>query len=256
MRPLDWLAEPLTRNLNLDDPQTTVLRAQVIRQKPFLQKIYKEWYQSLSYALPIVDGPVLELGSGAGFLKEQIQGLITSDVFNLPLIDLVIKGEHLPFRNRSLRAVLMVDVLHHIPNVRSFFSEAARCVRPGGAVLMIEPWVTPWSALIYRNLHHEPFLPDSEFWEFATSGPLSGANEALPWIVFQRDLSIFQVEFPEWQVAQVEPMMPFRYLLSGGFSKRCLVPLWSYSFWRGLEKILDGQKARLGMFALIILRRL
>jgi len=43
----------------------------------------------------------------------------------------------------SLRAIVMTDVLHHIPNVESFFAEAARCVRPGGVIVMIEPWLTP-----------------------------------------------------------------------------------------------------------------
>lgn len=246
----------MTRSLDLDDPQTTLLRAQVIRRKPFLRRIYEDWYRLLVAALPAASGPVLELGSGAGFLHERIPGLITSEVFHLPLVDLVMKGEQLPFASQALRAVAMVDVLHHIPDARSFFREAARCVRPGGAILMIEPWITPWSALIYRHLHHEPCLPDAETWEFATSGPLSGANEALPWIIFKRDRHIFQREFPEWQMLRIEPMMPFRYLVSGGLSKRSLAPLWSYPLWQRLEMALSRQKDNLGMFAFILLRRL
>ena len=31
---------------------------------------------------------------------------------------------------------------------------------------MIEPWVTPWSSLIYKKLHHEPFQPRAEGWKF------------------------------------------------------------------------------------------
>jgi hypothetical protein len=34
-------------------------------------------------------------------------------------------------------------------------AEAARVLRPGGRLAMLEPWVTPASFLLYRYLHHE-----------------------------------------------------------------------------------------------------
>src|SRR5439155_19313772 len=124
----------------------------------------------------------------------------------------------------SLRAIVMTDVFHHLPRSRDFFREATRIVRPGGVMAMIEPWVTPWSKLVYTRLHHEPFRPDATEWEFPSTGPLSGANGALPWIVFHRDRGVFQRDFPQWQIERVDPIMPLRYLLSGGVSMRSLVP--------------------------------
>src|SRR5262249_31802772 len=41
--------------------------------------------------------------------------------------------------------------------------QATRCVRSGGVVAMIEPWVTPWSRFVYTRLHHEPFQPETIF---------------------------------------------------------------------------------------------
>ena len=64
------LAHPLTRGMDIDDPRTTELRLQIVRSKRFLRKIYEEWYRDIVAALPPCDGPVLELGSGAGFLGE------------------------------------------------------------------------------------------------------------------------------------------------------------------------------------------
>jgi hypothetical protein len=61
---------------------------------------------------------------------------------------------------------------------------------------MIEPWVTPWSRLVYTRMHHEPFVPAAAQWEFLTTGPLSGANGALPYILFSRDRAQFELEFP------------------------------------------------------------
>ena len=124
----------------------------------------------------------------------------------------------------SLRAIVMTNVLHHLPDVASFFGEATRVVRPGGAIVMIEPWVTPWSRVIYTVLHHEPFDPTAAEWRVSGNGPLSGANGALPWILFERDRSRFEREFPALRVASITPGMPFRYLLSGGFTSGGMYP--------------------------------
>jgi SAM-dependent methyltransferase len=249
------LVHPLMRNMNIDDPLTTHLRRQLINAKPFLRLIYEEWYKFLIQELPPGNEPVLELGSGAGFLKEFIPDLISSEVFYCPGIDLVLDGHHLPFSEASLRAIVFTDVFHHLKSPRRFFAEAERCLRRGGALVMIEPWVTSWSRIIYGNLHHEPFEPDAPNWELPAGGPLSIANGALPWIVFQRDRKRFELEYPNWEIRLIQPSMPFKYLLSGGVSLRSLMPGWSFSFWRHLEDFLNPLNASLGMFAQISLVR-
>jgi hypothetical protein len=251
-----WLEHPLTRGRDLDDPETTALRRQVIRQKRFLRLIYEEWYEAIAAALPPGDAPVFELGSGAGFLKEYVPGLITSEVFPCPGVDRVVDAGQLPFGAATLRGIAMTNVFHHLPQVRKFLAEATRSVRVGGALVMVEPWITPWSRLVYQHLHHEPIDIHAEAWEFATTGPLSGANAALPWIVFQRDRPIFEAEFPTWRIDQVQPMMPLRYLLSGGVSLRSLVPGWSFGFWRRCERFLARWAHQSAMFALIVLTRI
>lgn len=249
------LAHPLTASLNLDDPATTGLRRQIIASKPFLKNIYVEWYSMLAASLPSGKGDVLELGSGAGFCSEFIHGLITSDVFLCPGVRMVIDAGDLPFCADSLRAIVMTNVLHHMPEVRRFFHEASRCLGPGGKVLMIEPWVTPWSRIIYSRFHHEPFQPEAGNWSFPASGPLSGANGALPWILFERDQSTFLREFPQFAIEEIRPFLPFRYLVSGGVGLRSLMPSFTYSAWASLEHALQSQMRRLGMFAFISLRK-
>jgi len=245
------LAHPLTRGLSVDDPRTTLLRREIIKSKPFLISIYLEWYQLLFSALPS-EGSILEVGSGAGFFAEMSHRVITSEVFELPGIDVLLDGVTLPFENGELGGIAMTDVLHHMPDVSVFFAEATRCIRPGGRMVMIEPWRTPWSERIYKNLHAEPFEPEAG-WEIPATGPLSGANGALPWIVFERDRLRFERDFPEWSIESIDLMMPLVYLLSGGVSMRSLMPGWSYPLWRRFERRLDV--AKWGMFALIVLSR-
>ena len=250
-----WLAHPLTRDLNIDDPRTTHLRLQIIQEKRFLRRIYQEWYRAIVTALPPSGGAVLELGAGGGFMSDFIPELITSELFYCPKIRAVLDAARLPFVGNSLRGIVMINVLHHLPQPRLFFSEATRCVRSGGVVAMIEPWVTAWSRFVYTRLHHEPFLLEAPSWELPNSGPLSGANDALPWIIFGRDRLKFEREFPQWQIESIKPMMPFRYLLSGGVSLRAFAPDWSFGLWRQIENALGPLSKQLAMFALIVLRR-
>ena len=251
-----WLEHPLTRGLDIDDPRTTHLRLQIIREKPFLRKIYEEWYRSLVDGLPSSGGAVLEVGAGGGFMREFIPGLITSELFYCSNVRAVMDALRLPLAARSLRGIVMTNVLHHLSEPRLFFAEAARCVRPGGVVAMIEPWVSAWSRFVYCRLHHEPFESDVLDWALPISGPLSGGNDALPWIIFARDRTKFEREFPHWRIEAIRPMMPFRYLFSGGVSRRSLAPGWSFEAWKQIENALARWNDQLAMFAKIILRRL
>jgi SAM-dependent methyltransferase len=250
------LAHPLTKGLALDDPETTELRLQIVRDKPFLREVYDEWYRTLAQRVPSGEGAILELGSGAGYFQQFVPEAIRSEVFFCRNVDLVADACRLPFTDGRLRSVVMTDVFHHIPDAHRFLGEAVRCIHPGGRILMIEPWVSAWSKLIYRNLHHEPFLPEAATWEIAGTGPLSGANGALPWIVFVRDRDRFVRDFPQLHIEEIRPMMPFRYLVSGGISMRNLMPTALHGAWRGLEAALSPWMSSLAMFCFINIRRI
>jgi SAM-dependent methyltransferase len=217
--------------------------------------VYEEWYRTIAAELPATPGQVLELGSGAGFMKDFIEGLITSDVFPIDGVDRIVSGNQLPFPENSLRAIVMTNVFHHLSAPRRFLDEADRCVRPGGRIVMLEPWNTAWSRLIYTRLHHEPFQPDAQEWGFCGSGPLSDANGALPWIVFARDRDRFLSEYPDWRILHVRPTMPFRYLASGGVSLRSFMPGWTFVLWKELEGGLRPLMRLLGMFAYVTLEK-
>jgi SAM-dependent methyltransferase len=241
------LQHPLTRGLSVDDPRTTILRRRIIASKPLLRSIYVEWYANILEALGERQR-ILELGSGAGFFKDVCPHAITSEVLTTPGVDIIADACTLPFPNNSLEAIVMTDVFHHIHDVCRFLTEATRCLMPGGKLVMIEPWRTPWSEWVYTRLHPEPFEP-SAGWDIPSAGPLSGANGALPWIVYERDAAIFSRRFPRWKIIRIEPMMPIAYLLSGGVSLRGLFPGWIYRPVRKLEALLRPD--RWSMFALI-----
>lgn len=249
------LSHPLTKGMDLDDPRTTSLRKRIIKEKPFLQNIYEEWYSTVKTLIPELNGKVLEIGAGAGFAKEVIPGLLTSDVLSVSGHDLVCDAAKLPVCESSLKAVIMFNVFHHIIDPVTFLDEASRCVQPGGRIIMIEPWVSPWSRFIYSNFHHEPFNPEQSSWRLSETGPLSGGNDALPWIVFCRDKEKWHDQ-DKWSIELIREYMPFRYILSGGVSMKSLVPGCFFSPLKVIEEFLPAKLSRiLAMFAIIVLQK-
>ncbi|NEO39178.1 MAG: class I SAM-dependent methyltransferase [Moorea sp. SIOASIH] len=246
----------LSKMTNLDNPNNIhVLRA-IIQRKPFLRKTYKSFYHQLLVKIQTIpaDGKIVELGSGASFLKKYNSQIITSDVLPYDGVELVFSALDMPFEDNDLSAILMIDVLHHIKDSRQFFREADRCLKPGGKLVMIEPANTCWSKFIYNNFHHEPFNPRG-YWGFEEGGPLSGANMAIPWIIFNRDSELFREEFPSLRVRSIKIHTPLRYLISGGLSMRQLLPSALFSLVQFMEWLLSPLNAHLGMFMTIELEK-
>lgn len=241
---------------DLDAPSTTLQHRNIILRKKFLKKLYVEWYTSiLNHTAGLPSGKIVEIGSGGGFLKELNPEIITSDILPFPHCDLTFGGEQMPFENNELSAILMIDVLHHIPNCRSFFKEAQRVLKPGGKIIMIEPANTPFSRLIFQNFHHENFDTKTRNWDFPTSGPLSGANGALPWIIFTRDYTDFQKEFPYLTREKIILHTPFAYLASGGLTFKTPFAGWMFKPFRFIESTLTPFNKTLAMFQTIIVAK-
>jgi SAM-dependent methyltransferase len=234
---------------DVDTPESSALHAEAIRSKSFLRKIYLENYQYFKSCIEETPaGTVLEVGSGGGFLKDVIPAVITSDVMKVSNVELYLSAMQLPFADESLRAILMMDVFHHMQDVSKFLNEAQRCLKAGGKVVLIEPANTLWGRTIYKNFHHEPFIPDQQEWQLPVGGPMSQANGALPWIVFMRDIHRFERDYPQLRVEQIEFTCPIRYLASGGVSLPQLVPSFSYPAFKTLEWLMTPFMAFLGMF--------
>lgn len=243
---------PLAKDLDMDSPEAAVARRKIVKSKPFLKAIYSEWYDLIAERVPPGPGAVLELGSLGGFMDEVIPDLVTSDIVWAPGVDIAADGRCLPFKDSALRAIVMTNVFHHIPDVASFLDEAQRCLRGGGRIVMIEPWNTPMSRFLHRHFHHETLDPDTEQWRFPSSGPLSDANAALAWIVTQRDRERMRESWPQLEVKETRPFMPFRYALSGGVTFRSFQPGWTFGLWKALEDTGGSLLPRLGLLALVV----
>lgn len=240
------------RSIDLDDPAATALHRDIILAKPFLRRTYEDFYGKFKRSvleLPAA-GPVVELGSGGGFLKKIIPVAVTSDVNAVPDIDIRFSIASMPFANDSIGAFCMLNVFHHLSNPWSCIAEMHRCLKKGGRIIMIEPANTPWRRFIDRHFHHEPFDPSGRR-EVDGAAPLSSANGAIPWIVFSRDRAIFKERFPGLTIKKMALHTPFRYIASGGLSFKQFVPSFMYNAVKVLEAVVSPLAGCLGYFQTI-----
>jgi SAM-dependent methyltransferase len=214
--------------------------------KAFYQDVYHKYANSIEKSPS--DGYILEIGSGAGFAKEIIPQIITSDAVAYPNIDRVMNATQLDFPDTSLSCICMFNVLHHIPDVRAFFKEAIRCLVPQGRIFMVEPYAGWISSFVLRYLHHEGFDKDVKDWEFTSKGPVSDANNALPTVIFERDIALFRQEFAELSLLQFNPHTPLRYWMTGGLKKWSLLPRWAENLSRWVDVKLIQVSPKFGSF--------
>ena len=243
---------------HLDLPETSLKHRKIVFSKPFLKRIHEDWYlafKNYAQASPL-QGEIIEIGAGGGFLKDIYPEVITSDIMPLSVCDMQFSATAMPFENNTLKAIFMLNVLHHIPDNNAFFFLVNRVLKSGGFIYMIEPATTWFSKFIYKNFHHEPFDENVEEWKFASKGPLSDANGALPYIIFKRDKTTFYKLYPELEVIEFKYHTPFKYLLSGGLSKPAIVPYFIYGLVCFIEKIFSPLFPTLAMFQTIIVRKI
>jgi len=205
---------------------------------PGLRTCYAHWYRRLRRALPPRSlGGWVELGSGPGFAAELIPELLLTDIVQAPWHAHRVAAEALPFADGELGALVLVDVLHHVAAPAAFFAEATRALRPGGRVLLLEPYISPLSYLIYHFLH--PELVDMSADPLARPASDAGlakdpflSNQAVPTLIFCRGGGQrFARMFPSLVVTRVQRLAGLAYPATGGFLRRPILP---FPLWRAL----------------------
>jgi SAM-dependent methyltransferase len=151
--------------------------------------------------------------------------------------------------------IILLNVFHHLPDVAAFLREAQRALAPGGRVLILDQhrgWI---SEPILRWAHHEPYEPGARDLAFASTGPLSGADGALAWIVFERDRERLAGVAPELRLERHRPAYPLSYWLAGGLKPWSLLPGPLFGAARAVDAALAAPVPRLGSFVEIDLVR-
>ena len=214
----------------------------VWQQKRVLQRIYGQEFFARIVSWRKKDGLCVEVGAGPGFFKDFFPEVVSTDLVWSPWLDLVADAQNLPFRTSSVSNIFGVDVLHHLASPMKFLLEAQRVLVPGGHLILIEPWVTPFSYLVYRYFHQEDCILSAHPWELNEPQPLSAkkafdSNQAIPYLLFgPRSRRRTLDALPGFWPLVIEPVCLFAYLLSMGFKPINLLPEFLYPVVSKIEK--------------------
>jgi SAM-dependent methyltransferase len=226
----------------------------VWERKGVLRLVYDDFYDRIVAGCR--PGRTIEIGGGIGNLKRRLTDVIATDIQSAPWLDCVADAQWLPFADACAANIVMVDVLHHLEFPVAFFREAARVLRPGGRVLMVEPAITWGSSLFYRLLHHEPVRTSADVLGDGSPDPGRDpydSNQAIPTLLATRDRERFHCLFPVLRIACVQWFSFAAYPLSGGFQAWSLIGEGAVRSLLRIERALEPMLGRLAGFRMLLM---
>lgn len=229
----------------------------VWESRPLLRRLYADWHDLIDGRLASVDGLSVEIGSGIGGFARGRPGIVATDVEETPWAQMVVDAEDLPFEAASVANLILLDVFHHLAAPARFLSEAVRVLRPGGRIVMVEPYCSPLSTIAYRRFHQEDLDLSAEplAEEPGLRDAPMDANIAQPTIAFFRRPEVVRERYPELALVERRRMSHAAYVLSGGYSRAQLVPAVAYRPLTLLERGLAPLAPLLAFRCLVVLER-
>ena len=222
--------------------------AGVWKSKALLRDVYFQMYSKIAQWIdPSIAGRIVEIGSGIGNFGEFRSDVMLTDQSVHPWIDVTCSAYRMPFRERTLSHIVMVDVFHHLSAPRAFFDGVRSLLADGGRVIVLEPYISLMSSVAYGVFHDEPIAwrakientPSSEY--YAAQGNATRLLFGdLEWL-------------PGWRVVHREAFAAFNHLLSGGFSRPAFYPRKMLPMFNAVDRALSHFPMLFGARCLIVL---
>lgn len=207
---------------------------------------------------------ILEIGSGTSPLRKFVPRAMTSDILRLDYLDHCFDAhridEYSGIAQESLDVITMTNVLHHMRNPVEFMLNARFKLKPGGKIIMAEPYFSKLSTFIYCHVHPEPvelgiLKPELEYAE----GPLSSANIALPFLIFfgQNNWKEALRRYYDFAPGNAIHYTSLSYLFTGGISRKLPVPGFVFRMMHHADSRLASAFPRIfsSFFILTMIRR-
>jgi SAM-dependent methyltransferase len=123
-------------------------------------------WRDLAGQLPQVRGNVLDVGCGAQPYRElfparaSYRGIDTADAkanFGYDVPDTTyFDGDIWPVADQTIDFILCTETLEHVPDPRKLLAEAARCLKPGGKILLTTPFSARWHFIPHDYWRYTP----------------------------------------------------------------------------------------------------
>ena len=233
-------------------------RREIWNNKKILQKIYGDWYREMISDLCSGAGKTVELGSGTGNFKDFKPDIVTSDIEKQDWIDMRFDAHEMPFTENEIANFVMIDVLHHLADPIKFLNETYRVLEPGGRIILIEPYMSPFSKIVYKLKHHEPFDLKSDYFndKIDINKDPWDSNQAIATILFFREIkkfnNLFANKFTFHKKKQISIVL---FPGSGGYEYRQFIPNSLIPLFELIEKLLTPFSGLLAFRCYVVLEK-
>jgi len=259
-RILDRLMERELRGVDVDEIDRFVVHSQVLARKRILRDVFTEFHQTFDrldrmYLTGV--GARIELGAGVSPIRASYPDVLATDIVPAEGLDRVLNAQAMDLPDGSVRALFGQNCFHHFPDPRLFLDEALRVLSVGGGVVLLEPYYGPVASFLFKRIFaSEGFDKSCPTWSVSQSGPMNGANQALSYLVFNRDRSLFEKEYPSFRIVHHGLCGNYlRYLLSGGLNFKSLCPDGAADFLKVVERLVSPLNRWIALHHVIVLRK-
>ncbi|OFZ18316.1 MAG: hypothetical protein A2Z20_03365 [Bdellovibrionales bacterium RBG_16_40_8] len=238
------------------------LHKSILLEKKFLRQVFAEIYTTcikLRNKYFTSSGIEIEIGSGSSFFKQMYGGIISSDIKSNSGVDIIVDAQAMPFNDKEVRALYAINCFHHLSDPDKFFCELIRVLKVGGGAVLVEPYFGLVARYFYKYLFSTEHFDMAQSEWVATQknhDVMTGANQALSYIVFFRDRAAFEAKYPSLEIIESMVLHNYlRYLLSGGLNFKSLVPDFFMPIVKTIEFLLIPLSSILALHHIIIIRK-
>jgi SAM-dependent methyltransferase len=258
---LDWLRDPLLDGMDVDGENRLALHRKMLEKKRMLREVFTDFhhlFRRLEQKFLSGEGAnKVELGAGISPMRDSYPEVLATDIVAAPHLDKAVNAEAMDFPDESVNVIYGQNCFHHFPHPDRFFHELDRVLVPGGGAILLEPYYGPFATFLYKRLFRtEGFDKNYPSWETPVAGPMNGANQALSYIVFVRDVELYAKKHPNLKIAHREVAGNYlKYLLSGGLNFRQILPDSCTGLVGLLEKLISPLNRWIALHHVVVIRK-
>jgi SAM-dependent methyltransferase len=179
-------------------------------------------------------------------------------LFPNPWIDQVENAYALTFADATVSDLILFDVFFHLRHPGTALRECARVLRPGGRLIIFDPFVSPLGIILFGVCRQEPIGWRNEIiwnapegWSAKGSDGYAAQGNATR-IFFGR---LAPTLLKSWKIVCRKRLSALAYVTSGGYSGRPLYPERYYPQIHALERFLEAVPGLFAMRALVVLEK-
>lgn len=216
--------------------EMTSAQSLILSQKKILLNWYEDIYNFMRENISSQSINV-EIGSGSSKLYEYIDGVIKSNIIFISENDIVFSCYEMPFKDSSVGNIIMISVFHHLQYPEHFLKEAERVLKPGGRLLISDPYISLLSFPLWKYLHPEGCnTKKTGFNVEGNPNPLTDANSANATLMFSSGAKNLNWENGRLKLHAVKYHSKFKYWIAGGYNFPQFIPTCFLPFINIMEK--------------------